>query len=305
MAGFAELAPRLQQALLLDWDAQELRGPQFLRPDGVARKKLAGLVSPRSDAAVTWSVFRTLQRLPAQGWLPHVLRPQAHHGDWDPAEFTWWSSVPAPRSHLLWLLDHMDGLAPAEVTQQAAALARLTKVAEQRDGWKRMVAEGADRGDGVLEPAFEADLVITTPGHVVVVMGVYQHDIERRTFWDAHRDALARGLDTALELAGPDRVPWLLFVTDDYRHEGPETRAMAYEALASRYSSDRAFLAARLPSRDAAQIDRLAGQLRWLSWADLLDVVLDHSSGLPGDGRLMLRRLVDYLHGKQLLFKGG
>ena len=305
MAGFAELVPRLQQALLLDWDAPELRGPPFVRPDGVARKKLADLVSPRSDAAVTWSVFRTLQRLPAEGWLPHVLGSQTHDGGWDPAEFSWWSSIPAPRSHLLWLLEHPDGLAPADVMQQAPASARLARVAEQRERWKRMVDEGADRGDGVLEPSFEADLIITTPADVVVVMGVYRRDIERRTFWDAHRDALARGLDTALELAGPDRVPWLLFVTDDYRHEGPDTRAMAYEALAPRYSSGRAFLAARLPSRDAAQIDRLAGRFRWLSWADLLDIALDHSSGLPGEGRLMLRRLVDYLKGKRLLFKGG
>jgi hypothetical protein len=299
-----EMAPRLQQALLFDWDAPELRGPLFLRPDGVVRKKLADLASPRSDNAVTWSVFRTLQRLPSAGWLPHLLDTPGDSAASEPVTFDWWpSTAPAP-ARLLWLLDHTDGLSPADPTQQQAATARLTKVAQQADRWRQQIAAGADRGDGVLEPAFETDLAISTPTALVLVIGLYRRDIERRTYWDPQRDTLARGLDAALRLAGTARAPWLLLLTDDYRHEGPDVRAMAYESLALRYR-DPAFLAARLPHLTGAEHQRLTDHLRWLSWADLLDVVLDHAAGIAPEGRLALRRLVDYLKDKRLLFKGG
>lgn len=300
-----DLAPRLQGALLLDWDAPELRGPLFVGPDGAARKRLTDLVSPRSDAAVTWNVFRTLERLPAAAWLPHVLGVPASGRAWQPVQLRWWPSVPPPRARLLWLLDHLDALRFYDQAQAAAADARVHRVAAALDRWRQQVQGGALRGDGVFETAFEADVAIDAPEACVLVSGLYRRDIERRTAWDPERDALARGLDAALELAGPAREPWLLLVTDDYRHEGPDVRAMAYEGLAPRYRDDPAFLAARLPHRLPAEQARMQGKLRWLSWADLLDIVLDNSTGLSPAQRLLLRRLVDYLKGKRLLFKGG
>lgn len=304
MPTLSELAPRLQQALLLDWDAPELRGPLFLRPDGVVRKKLADLASSRSDNAITWSVLRTLQHLPSAGWLPPLLGIPDDAAEREPVAFDWWPSIAPTPARLLWLLDHTDGLVPADSAQQETATARLAKVTQQAERWRQQIAAGTYRGDGILEPSFEADLTISTPGALVLIVGLYRRDIERRTFWDPQRDTLARGLEAALALAGPIRTPWLLLLTDDYRHEGPDLRAMAYESLAVRYR-DPAFLAARLPHLTNAEHQRLAGHLRWLSWADLLDVVLDHSSRVPPEGRLTLRRLVDYLKEKRLLFKGG
>jgi len=300
----SELAPRLRQALLLDWDAPELRGPLFLRPDGAVRKKLSDLASPRSDNAITWAVFRTLQRLPVANWLPHLLGAPDAAAVTESASFDWWPSVPPASRRLLWLLDHLDGLAPADPAQQSAAAARLAKVAQNADRWRQQIAAGVERGDGILEPPCEADLAINTPTALVLVVGLYLGDIERRTGWDPQRDTLARGLDAALTLAGPGRTPWLLLLTDEYRHEGPYVRAAAYETLAPRYG-DASFLAAQLPHLDDADHARLAGRMRWLSWADLLDTVLDHHGGLTPEDRLALRRLVDYLKDKGLLFKGG
>jgi hypothetical protein len=301
----ADLPPRLQQALLLDWDAPELRGPLFVAPGGAARKKLTDLVGPRSDDAVTWSVFRTLQRLPAAVWLPPVLGAPAEDSGWEPASFTYWLQLPPSTERLLWLLGHLDGLAFADPRQAAAAAARLQRVQAAHERWQTQIRAGLARGDGVLEPPFDAGVVITTPENVVVVLGLYRRDIELRTAWDPQRDALSRGLDAALDLAGEGRTPWLLLATDGYRHEGPDLRAFSYEALAPRYRDDPAFLAAMLPHRRAPDLARLASRLRWLSWADLLDAVLDRSAALNAEHRLLLRHLVDYLKTKRLLFKGG
>ena len=37
------------------------------------------------------------------------------------------------------------------------------------------------RGDGILEAAHEPDLVVRTPNALVVIAGLYRHDIEART----------------------------------------------------------------------------------------------------------------------------
>ena len=49
----------------------------------------------------------------------------------------------------------------------------------------------------------------------------------------------------------------------------------------------------------------MEGHIGWLSLADLVDAVLDHSSGFPPPSKRMLINLVDYLHGRRLLHKGG
>lgn len=312
----SELAPRLQQALLVDWDAPELQGAEFVGPDGSARRRLTEIANPRADAALTWSVFRVLGRFPAAVWLPHLLGAEPDPARWEPATLDWWVPVAPPAGRLLWLLDRLDDLL-ADDRLPAAGRARIKRVAANLDRWRAQIAAGADRGDGILEGAYEADAVIQTPAALVVVTGRYQRDVESSTAWDPARDAICRGLDAALDRAGPDREPWYLLVTDDYHHESsadrlvyndyrgaPETKTMAYERLMPRYESDAAFLAERLPHRTPEERSRLAGHIRWLSWADLTDAVLDYSAALSAEHRLLLRKMVDYLRDKRLLFKG-
>ena len=123
--------------------------------------------------------------------------------------------------------------------------------------------------------------------------------------WDPQRDQIARCLDAALDLAGEARQPYFLLATDDYSHANLETPAMAYETLLPRYRDDAAFRAARLPHRSAEELARLDGRIGWLSWADLVDTVLDHSSAFSPEQKRMLRDLVDYLRSRRLLHKGG
>ncbi len=305
MPSAADLAPRLQQSLLLDWDDPLLRGPLFVAEDGTARKKLADLAGPRSDGAVTWSAFRTLMQFPASVWLPRLLGVPAEGRAWEPATLDFWVRAPPLPARLLWLLDHLDTLAFYDTRQEAAAKARLQRVAASLDRWRAQAATGADRGDGILEPPYEADVVVTTPTVTLGVAGLYRHDIEARTAWDPQRDAIARGLDAALDLAGAAREPWYLLVTDDYRHESAEGRPPAYERLAPAYQHDAAFRARQLAHRPAEALAGLDGHVLWLSWADLMDRVLDASAALNGPQRLLLRRLVDYLKDRHLLFKGG
>ena len=73
MPAATEYLPRLRGQLVLDWDDPIFSGPLFVGESGAARKKLTDLVSKNSEDAVTWSVFRTLSRLNAADWLPHII----------------------------------------------------------------------------------------------------------------------------------------------------------------------------------------------------------------------------------------
>ena len=172
--------------------------------------------------------------------------------------------------------------------------------------WRAVIESGPpERGEGIFEGVTELDACLSTQDAVIVVEAKYKSDLSQRTAWDPQRDQIARCLDAALDLAGEARQPYFLLATDDYSHANLETPAMAYETLLPRYRDDAAFRAARLPHRTAEELARLDGRIGWLSWADLVDTVLDHSSAFSPEQKRMLRDLVDYLRSRRLLHKGG
>ena len=304
----AEYLARLRGRLLLDWDDPFLRGTLFVSETGAPRKKLTDLVSARSEDAITWSVFRTLLRLSPESWLTGLLaccaaRPS---GAVAPLEMEFWRQVPPPASRLLWLLDNLDKLSFHDPRRLEQAQQRLERVRQSKEHWKTLVVAGPpERGDGILEGSTEPDVVVDTPGAVVVVEAKYLSDISPRTTWDPRRDTLGRCLDAALELAGPHRQPYFVLVTDDYVHEGPYVVPMTYETLVPRYRDDPAFRAAQLPHRSDEELARLEGCIGWTTWADLMDTVLDNSADFPVEHKSLLRELVEYLKERKLLHKGG
>jgi len=308
MPAATEYYDRLRRRLLLDWDDRIFRGPLFVGEGGVARKKLTEMVGPRSEDAVTWNVFRSLSSLPAEAWLASVLRQASCVVDdvTSPVAIEFWLQVAPSKARLLWLLDHPDTLSFHDPRQEEQSRQRLERVAAQRERWRKAIAEGsAERGDGVFEGGLELDAVVSNNEIVVVIEARSASDAPTRTPWDPQRDQIARCLDAALDWAGRTRQPYFLLATDDYAHASLETTAMVYETLLPRYRDDAAFRASRLPHRSAAEVARLDGRIGWLSWADLVDVVLDHSASFSPEQKRLLRDLVDYLRSRRLLHKGG
>lgn len=303
MAGTEEYFERLRTRLLLDWDDPLFRGPRFVGEGGSARKALSDLASPRSAQALAWSAFRTFSRLPPSTWLSPLLHLPPDDGS-AKVGLEFWATAPAPRARLLWLLDHLDTLSFHDPVRAPAASARLDRVARDRTSWEQRVHAGAVKGDGVFEEPIEIDLLVRTPDTLLVVTVLHQSDIATRTQWDPERDGLARGIDAAIDLAG-GRRPAFLLLTDSYTRAGANGRAAAFERLLPRYRDDAGFLEERLPHRSARELDRIRGNVHWLSWADLTDLVLDHSAGLPLEHKRLLINLVHYFREKRLLHKGG
>ena len=128
-----------------------------------------------------------------------------------------------------------------------------------------------------------ADVAIEGLGFAIAIDGKYTSDIAAR----GERDEIGRGLEAALALAGPDRDPYFVLITDDYSHpqtdslarwlgpsfvDNPQPGAavlhassealMVYETLMPRYRDDRVFRASRLPKsspEDLARLERLIG----------------------------------------------
>jgi len=258
MPSAADYLPRLRERLLLDWDDPIFSGPLFVGERGEARKKLRDLMSPKSEDAITWSVFRTFMRLPHREWT-------------------------------------------------AALFGRSTEGEVEMGFWINNAA-----------------LAIETPSLGAVVEGKYSGDVAGATVRQA--DDIARCLDVTLELAGPQREPFFVLVTDDYTHpqadalarwmgpaalpdEDPSSAApyvptLRYEILMPRYMNEPGFLASKLPHRSPEDVARLEGRIGWLSWADLIDGVLDRSAGFLPEQHRVLRRLVDWLRDRRLLHKG-
>lgn len=307
MPAAADYLQRLRRRLLLDWDDPIFQGPLFVGEGGAARKKLTEIVSPRSEDAVIWNVFRTLGRLPSESWLLPVLRLASCSVESisAPLSIAFWRQVSPPQRRLRWLLDHLDTLAFHDPRQAGQARQRLERVRGRLDSWQAAVTQGSERGDGIFEGGPELDVVLTCPDLLVVVEARSNLDVPTRTPWDPQRDQIARCLDAALDLAGLERQPCFLLVTDDYLHAGVEALSMAYEKLLPSYRDDPAFRAARLSHRAAKELARLEGRIGWLSWADLVDTVLDHSAAFTLEQKRLLRDLVDYLRGRKLLHKGG
>lgn len=267
MSAAEEYLTRLKDRLFLDWEDPVFRGPLFVSETGDPRARLKQLVSLKSEDALTWSVFRAFTRLPTEDWLIPLLSACNQEPP----------SYPSQVDQLFW--------------RQAGSPRPLT-----------------------------LDLVLEAPAFVVVVEGKSTSDIASTQ----STDQIARCLDVALDLAGPARDPYFLLISDDFTHEQPDpmvrwlgarslgldeapapvTSQLLYERLMPRYRDDPAFRTSRLPHRSVQDLARLEGRIAWLTWANLIDGVLDRSSHFRPEQKRLLQELVDFLRPKRLLHKG-
>ena len=243
------------QRLLLDCDHPIFRGPLFRGRSGGPTKKMRDLASPNSEDAVTWSVFRLLERHFAdQPWLSELL-PLAgcELAVSDTPQVSFWEKGYPPRSRLLWLLDNLDHPRVAESRGARRDPNRLRIVQQNLTAYRRRVQDGYVRGKHkwVLEGATEFDALIRCPGLLVAVEAKLYSDVATDVTWDTGRDQIARVVDAGRELAGQDDSCFLL-ITDRQCHEPPKH----YEQLMAHYRSSQSFA---LP----------ANRLGWLSWGDI------------------------------------
>ncbi|MCX6024189.1 MAG: hypothetical protein NTZ05_21145, partial [Chloroflexi bacterium] len=121
--------PLYTNGLYLDRQHPMFDGPRFREEGMQPTLKLIRLSRPNSDDGVTWSVFRTLGRLPGDRWLPALLAaggirltvaegedrppspalpPMLGAGGMDGVSIEFWPTVEPPASRLLWLLDNLE-----------------------------------------------------------------------------------------------------------------------------------------------------------------------------------------------------
>jgi len=284
--------------LYIDKDHPIFRGPLFVGRNGSPTKKARDLSDPRSEDAVTWSVFRTLLRIAPCRWLNGFTRDptgvtvpilDADMSNMEIEYIKFWPHVPAPQSRLLWLLDHLHDPRISEKSKGACANPKRLQRIRQRFSFYREKARAGCllRGIAVLEGATELDALIEYPRFLVAVEAKYTADLSFPT-WDSERDQLGRVIDIAIELSSQQRKPgFAVLVTDRRSHDPPKL----YEHLAPRYQ-DREFLRKKLPHRTAEELDRLAG-VGWITWREVLDGV--DQDGLSGCERQLLCGLAAYL----------
>jgi hypothetical protein len=290
--------------LYIDKDHEIFQGPLFLGRDGGSTKKAADLVSPNSEDAITWSVFRTLLRIAPSRWLSGFVRgatgvaapiPGTDMTNIEVEYVNFWPHVPAPQSRLLWLLDHLDAPRIRESEGTYADPGRLERIRRRLSLYREKAQTGRLlRGIAVLEGPTELDALIEHPEFLVAIEAKYLSDLSPSTKWDTERDQLGRVIDIAIELSLQQGKPsFAVLVTDRYSHDPP----LLYEKLAPRYQSDRDFLGEKLPHRSPDDLARLRA-VGWITWQKLLDGV--EQEGLSEGERQLLAGLADYLRPRGL-----
>jgi len=251
MTAPAHVHQRYCRQLLLDCDDPIFAGPVF----GSLRNK-QHLESDASEDAITWSVFRLLDRhfgnLP---WMDGLFREAGCrievHGK---PSVSFWVTAGPPESRLLWLLDHLHD---PSITQSDGAKKypeRLADLQSNTSYYSRRIRAGEVRGlvPWVLEGASHVDVILCASRLVVAVEAKYHSKLEVGSTWDTGRDQIARVGDAGLAMARKDEDVAFLLVTDARVHRPPKN----YESLMKQYRSDSSFPIAR-------------DHLGWLTWGEI------------------------------------
>ena len=275
------------QQLLLDCDDPLFDGPLFKARKGGPTKKMRDLANPRSEDAVTWSIFRLLDRhFGDQPWLSGLLAlagcDVAATGT---PNVTFWEKGYPPQERLLWLLNNTDNPRMAESDGAKDDPDRLPLVRRNLAEYRLRIEQGKTRGKHkwVLEGATEFDAVIRCPGLLVAVEAKLYSDIATGVTWDTGRDQIARVIDVGLELAGEDGFVFLL-VTDWRQHDPPK----AYEHLMEHYRTN--------PPSGLS-----ASRLGWLTWGEIYQWLERCSSSCTAEQGVWLDKLKPYLARRKLL----
>lgn len=274
------------QQLLLDCDDPVFHGPLFRAKKGGPTKKMRDLENPRSEDAVTWSIFRLLARhFGDHPWLPELLAlagcDVAATGT---PNVTFWEKRYPPQERLLWLLNNTDDPRVAKSAGARNDPKRLLLVRENLAEYRRRIEKGqVGQYKWVLEGRTEFDAVIRCPGLLVAVEAKLYCDVSTGIRWDRGRDQIARVIDAGLGLAGEDGFVFLL-VTDWRQHDPPKE----YEHLMEYYRTNP-------PSGLSAD------RLRWLTWGEIYQWLERRRPSCTAKQGVWLDRLRSYLAERELL----
>ncbi len=289
--------------LLLDCDAPIFEGPLFRAKRGGPMKKLKDLMSPNSEDAVTWSVFRMLERhFKAVPWVQGLLRvacgESIHVTCPEPSMCFWELGWPQDR-RLLWLLDHSHEPRIAGSAGNGKDPKRIPNVKANQAEYRQRVLSGKIRGRAawILEGPTQFDVLIRCPGVLVAMEAKYTSDIDDHVRWDAGRDQIGRVIDVGLSVAQQEhRELYFLLITDGKPHVLP----LLYEQLMPSYQSDLAFLAKRLPHRPSEELEGLQNHVGWISWRQIVDWLDQQHSSLDASQHQWLTRAQWYLQQRHL-----
>jgi hypothetical protein len=289
--------------LLLDCDHPIFGGPLFRGKDGRPTKKLKDLESPNSEDAVTWSVFRVLERyFGTMAWPEGLLKIAFGQpvvlGCLEP-EVAFWEKVPPPASRLLWLLEHADVRRVATSAGANEDPSRLPRVTTNLAEYRRRILKGQTRGrrPWILEGPTEFDTLIRCPGTLIAIEAKYKSDIDDHIRWDTGRDQIGRVMDVGLALAQQEgRTFYFILITDARQHELP----MCYERLMPRYQFDPAFLVEQLPHRSSQDLEVLHNHLGWICWRDIAGWLNERRGALDAVQLEWMRPLESYLRDRSL-----
>lgn len=218
--------------------------------------------APRSEDYVTWNVLQLLIQDRQAEWWPTLLdlaradAPRtllAYHEDEEPTLDAW----------------RLYGTPPAYETASRQRMADSDNPA-----W---IVRSRDPRP--VEGRSEIDLVIEGRRCLVFVEAKLHSDISQRTTYDPERNQIVRNVDCLLEGSG-SRMPafWVLAKDRDASRD--------YTRLMRAYRERPALLAAALPHRSVAAIERVSRNLAIIRWEDLL-ASLSH---VPADLRRELER---------------
>lgn len=234
----------------------------------------AEMRSEHSESALLWNVFRTLERIDPQLWMPRLLRQafarvaerpwldalleQGRHGN---PTFHWWTRWDLPAERHAWLRD--------------AALSgslRLDHYANRSIPEKRVEVERRLAADLPFEEPVEIPLCIETPAWFLGIEAVYKGNLRRATTYDARRDAVLRLVDAGTTAArARDKVFLGLVLCTD-----PRTVNADSALLVERYRSRPERLIEALPHRqDVDALRAAAHAMDLLRWRDVGALLID------------------------------
>lgn len=287
--------------LYTDRDHSIFRGPKFVGRDGQPTKKMRHLCDPLSEDAVTWSVFRTLQRLDPKYW-PRILMEKAYGVSCTSANssVSFWRDVPPPKERLIWMLEHLDEMRIVHSRGAQRYPDRVERVKMRLNHWLEIAGKGhlRPRMLGCLEGDTELDALIETPHSIIAIEAKYTSDLSLDTRWDTDRDQIGRVIDSGLALA-TEKEFYFLLVTDAKCHAPGEEKS--YEELIRHYQHDLEFVRRKLPHRAEEELHKLLGHIGWLRWSDIVETVRQSEAITTPEQKMHIEGLSAYLRARHLL----
>jgi len=286
--------------LYIDEEHPIFTGSKFVGRDGRPTKKMRDLFDPLSEDAVTWSVFRCLQRFDSRYWLK-ILMEKAFGTSCECADgiVHFWRNAPPPKERLIWLLEHLDEMRVALSIGAQQYPDRIARVKMRLDHWLEVARRGHLRPGmlGCLEGDTELDALIEAPNFITAIEAKYTSDISLNTTWDTDRDQIGRVIDSGFTLSS-EKEFYFLLVTDSKHHASGKQKS--YERLIQYYQRDLEFLQRKLPHRAKKELQRLLGHVGWLTWSDIVVTIRQYEEIKTLEQRMLIEGLMTYLRTRHL-----